>query len=436
MSEWRETDIGLVPHDWNVVRFKELLQIPLKNGVNKPSRVRGIGDYKMVNMNEIFAHDVIKDIPMEFVELNDNEQSTSLLEKNDLLFARQSLVFEGAGKCSIYTGNNEKVCFEGHLIRARINSKKSNPEFYYYFFSSSYGKRFIRTITEQAVVAGIRGSDLKELRIPYPPKQQQDGAVDILSCLDRKIENLRKQNETLEAIAQTLFKHWFVDFEFPNADGKPYKSSGGAMEPSELGDIPAGWCASTLGNEFDIAIGRTPPRKESEWFSTNATDIKWVSIKDMGSCGTYIFKTSEYLTREAVDQFNIPVIPANTVILSFKLTVGRVAITPEEMLSNEAIAHIKTSSDSIPSEYVYLFLSQFNFGKLGNTSSIATAVNSKSIKALEIIAPDSGIISKFYATVKPLFEKLKVNSQQIQTLTKTRDVLLPKLMSGKLRIKD
>jgi type I restriction enzyme S subunit len=292
MSEWRETDIGLVPHDWNVVRFKELLQIPLKNGVNKPSRVRGIGDYKMVNMNEIFAHDVIKDIPMEFVELNDNEQSTSLLEKNDLLFARQSLVFEGAGKCSIYTGNNEKVCFEGHLIRARINSKKSNPEFYYYFFSSSYGKRFIRTITEQAVVAGIRGSDLKELRIPYPPKQQQDGAVDILSCLDRKIENLRKQNETLEAIAQTLFKHWFVDFEFPNADGKPYKSSGGSMEPSELGDIPAAWRVGKLGEIYKTTSGGTPSRKEPDYYAEKG--YLWVKSKELYS--NFILHTEEKIT--------------------------------------------------------------------------------------------------------------------------------------------
>jgi type I restriction enzyme S subunit len=154
----------------------------------------------------------------------------------------------------------------------------------------------------------------------------------------------------------------------------------------------------------------------------------------MGSCGTYIFETSEYLTREAVTQFNIPVIPSNTVILSFKLTVGRLAITPEAMLSNEAIAHLKTIVGSPPSEYIYLFLSQFNFNKLGSTSSIATAVNSKNIKALEFIVPTPEIIYNFYQVIRPLFSQLKVNAQQIKTLTKTRDVLLPKLMSGQLRI--
>ena len=338
---------------------------------------------------------------------------------------------------SAYVAEGIKFALGQNLVLLRSDGKLVKKPFLRWLIKSpAWWAEVKNNINVGAVFNSLKCGEIVNFKLPIPPIEEQEEITKTLFCLDHKIEILRKQNETLEAIAQTLFKHWFVDFEFPNADGKPYKSSGGAMEPSELGDIPAGWCASTLGNEFDIAIGRTPPRKESEWFSTNATDIKWVSIKDMGSCGTYIFKTSEYLTREAVDQFNIPVIPANTVILSFKLTVGRVAITPEEMLSNEAIAHIKTSSDSIPSEYIYLFLSQFNFGKLGNTSSIATAVNSKSIKALEIIAPDSGIISKFYATVKPLFEKLKVNSQQIQTLTKTRDVLLPKLMSGKLRIKD
>jgi type I restriction enzyme S subunit len=276
--------------------------------------------------------------------------------------------------------------------------------------------------------------EVKAFHVCLPPIEEQRSIVNIVGTLDRKIENLRKQNETLERIAQTLFKHWFVDFEFPNEDGKPYKSSGGEMVRSELGEIPAGWRVGKLGNEFDISIGRTPPRQESEWFSRDSKNVKWVSIRDMGSCGTYILETSEYLTKEAVSKFGIPIIPENTVILSFKLTVGRVAITTDSMLSNEAIAHVKVSSDSPTSEYIYLFLSQFNFNKLGSTSSIATAVNSKSIKGIEFLVPAKKVASGFSHIINPLFSKLRVNTQQIQTLIKARDLLLPKLMSGKLRI--
>lgn len=93
---------------------------------------------------------------------------------------------------------------------------------------------------------------------------------------------------------------------------------------------------------FDISIGKTPPRKESKWFCGDALNTIWVSISDMGSCGVYICDSSEYLIPEAISTYNINIIPDNTVILSFKLTIGRVAITDGEMTSNEAMAHFKT----------------------------------------------------------------------------------------------
>lgn len=319
--------------------------------------------------------------PDEFIEADEYSSwmTRGFPKVNDVLLTTEAPL----GEVAIVHDAN--IALAQRIILLRGKSDVVDNGFLFYSLRTGLMQHRLSARASGSTVQGIKSAELKKVLIPLPDIDTQKEIVKILSCLDRKIENLRKQNETLEAIAQTLFKHWFVDFEFPNADGKPYKSSGGVMEPSELGEIPAGWRVSTLGDEFDIAIGRTPPRKESEWFSIDIKDVKWASIKDMGSCGTYIFQTSEYLTREAVEQFNIPVIPANTVILSFKLTVGRVAITPEAMLSNEAIAHIKTSTDSPPTEYIYLFLSQFNFDKLGSTSSIATAVNSKSIKELEIV---------------------------------------------------
>ena len=111
---------------------------------------------------------------------------------------------------------------------------------------------------------------------------------------------------------------------------------------------------------FDISIGKTPPRKEAQWFSMNPTDCIWVSISDMGRCGMYIADSSEYLTHESVDKFNIKVVPDNTVLLSFKLTVGRVAITDGAMVTNEAIAHFKTDKPEI-NEYLYCYLKDFNY---------------------------------------------------------------------------
>ncbi|MEG3922244.1 restriction endonuclease subunit S [Microcoleus sp. T3_A4] len=351
-------------------------------------------------------------------------------QPHDLILAREAPV----GEIGIIP-KGQRACLGQRTVLIRPNPDKVYPHYLLYLMQSRGVQHEMQIRAAGSTVTHLNMCDIRELDLPdLPPLEVQCQIGDTLANLDRKIENLRKQNETLEALAQTLFKHWFVDFEFSNEDGKPYKSSGGEMVRSELGEIPADWRVGKLGKEFDISIGRTPPRQESEWFSRDSKNVKWVSIRDMGSCGTYILETSEYLTKEAISKFGIPIIPENTVIVSFKLTVGRVAITTDSMLSNEAIAHVKVSSDSPTSEYIYLFLSQFNFNKLGSTSSIATAVNSKSIKDIDFLVPAKKVASDFSHIINPLFLKLRVNTQQIHTLTKTRDVLLPQLISGKLRM--
>ncbi len=146
--------------------------------------------------------------------------------------------------------------------------------------------------------------------------------------------------------------------------------------------IPEGWKVKKAEEVADISIGKTPPRKETEWFEENDSEsnFTWVSIKNMGSCGVFISDSDEYLITEAVDKFNVKKIPADTVLLSFKLTVGRVAITTKELCTNEAIAHFTNPKYGLMSSYLYNYLKRFDYENLGSTSSIATAVNSKIIK--------------------------------------------------------
>nr|WP_254879232.1 MULTISPECIES: restriction endonuclease subunit S [Thomasclavelia] len=184
---------------------------------------------------------------------------------------------------------------------------------------------------------------------------------------------------------------------------------------------------------FDISIGKTPPRKEPQWFSTNPQDVTWVSISDMGTCGLYINSSSEQLTREAIDRHNVKIVPDNTVLLSFKLTVGRIAITDGEITTNEAIAHFKTDKKKI-NEYLYCYLKCFNYQTMGSTSSIATAVNSKIIKGMPFVVPTDEEIIEFHRLTAPMFAKIKANQTETSNLTKLRDTLLPKLMSGELDI--
>ena len=155
----------------------------------------------------------------------------------------------------------------------------------------------------------------------------------------------------------------------------------------------------------------------------------------MGNCGLYISNSSEQLTSEAVQKHNVKIVPDNTVLLSFKLTVGRVAITNGEMTTNEAIAHFKTDKKEI-NEYLYCYLKTFNYQTMGSTSSIATAVNSKIIKGMPFVIPTNEEIIGFHSVAAPMFEKIKANQLENANLVSLRDALLPKLMAGDIDVSE
>ena len=171
-----------------------------------------------------------------------------------------------------------------------------------------------------------------------------------------------------------------------------------------------------LGDICDIKIGRTPPRKQPQWFS-ESHGIKWVSIKDMRNTGKYISQTSEFLTADAIKKFNIPIIPAGTLLMSFKLTVGRLGFTKYDMCSNEAIAQLPIKDVNVADkDYLYYYLSNFNFDSLSSTSSIATAVNSKTVKNIPIDLPPFDQQKKIANVLSSLDEKIELNRRMNETL--------------------
>ena len=316
----------------------------------------------------------------------------------------------------------------------------------YYFLQSPEARHHMNAFAQGSTQQYLPLKTLRSFPISSPDDPIEKKTIcEILNQIDHKIELNQKMNETLEEMARAIFQSWFIDFDPVRAkmEGRPTGLSDDISDlfPNSFGDdgLPMGWqevCASKISN---ITIGKTPPRKEKNWFSNSTDDIKWVSIRDMGEAGTYIFNTAETLTKQAIDRFNIRMVPENTVILSFKLTVGRVSLTDEIMATNEAIAHfgqLDSKYGDIQPEYLYSYLKQFNFENLGSTSSIATAVNSKTIKAMPIMLADAPCREAFYNLVSPFFARIKINLRENQTLAKLRDTLLPKLISGELRIKD
>ncbi|EHK2921413.1 restriction endonuclease subunit S [Vibrio parahaemolyticus] len=320
--------------------------------------------------------------------------------------------------------------------------KGNYPEFVYYLLKTFDFHKY----SDKAAVPGVNRNHLHMEMVRVPSDYDcQKKIASYLSKLDKKISLNTDVNNTLEEIAQAIFKSWFVDFDPVKAkmNGEQPEGMDAAtaslfpdkLVESESGLIPDGWEVLESQKVATVAIGKTPPRKEPQWFSENPSNVTWISIKDMGNAGTYALDSSEYLTPEAVDKFNVKVIPDNTLILSFKLTVGRVAITHGEMTTNEAIAHYKLADDArVSTNFLYSYMKQFNFESLGSTSSIAKAVNSKIIKALPVIVPSKEILDNFDTLVKPLFDKIKSNQMENQNLEALRDTLLPKLLSGEIEL--
>lgn len=297
-------------------------------------------------------------------------------------------------------------------FRVKCN-EKILPEYLVYYFHTNAGQhKLLSNASQVGVPALARASTtFQTLEIDIPDVTEQRKIVDLLETIREKIELNNAINNNLLEQVLAIYRHRFVD------------------TTNELRQT----CRAD--EYFDISIGKTPPRKEPQWFSTNPKDVTWVSISDMGTCGLYISESSEQLTREAVVRHNVKIVPDNTVLLSFKLTVGRIAITDGEMTTNEAIAHFKTDKKEI-NEYLYCYLKCFNFQTMGSTSSIATAVNSKIIKGMPFVVPTNDELEEFHGFAAPMFAKIKANQIETDNLTALRDTLLPKLMSGELDVSD
>lgn len=402
MSEWKEVTIGDHIDLISGFAFKSIdflaEQIEGSLPVIKIKNVAN-GD---VNLKDVVYH-----------EYNSNLEKF-LLSEGDVLIAmtgnHPQAETQVVGDVSRYKLKEKSLL--NQRVGKLIVKDETNLDFIYYLFKNDDVRFYLANQSSgSANQANISKGDILGLNLTIPLPHEQTAIANVLNSLDKKNDLLNRQNATLEKMAEILFRQWFVE------------------------EAKEEWETDILGNLFDVGIGRTPPRKEHQWFSKNPTDIMWVSIKDMGISGVYLSRVSEYLTQEAVEKFSIPIIPEDTVMLSFKMTIGRLAITTEKMLSNEAIAHFKVKGNSdFYSEFLYLYLKTYQWEQLGSTSSIVDAINSQMIKEMEIAIPDKKKLNDFKELILPYFEKIKSNQKQINTLAILRDSLLPKLMSGEVTV--
>jgi type I restriction enzyme S subunit len=256
--------------------------------------------------------------------------------------------------------------------------------------------------------------------VPLLPEQKAIAAV--LGSLDDKIELLREQNETLEALAQTLFNRWFIDFNFPDENGNPYKDSGGKMIPSELGEVPEGWKVGNFEEDgFYLTMGQSP--SGSSYNETGTGTLFFQGRSEFG----WRFPTPRLHTTEPSRMAH-----EGDILLSVRAPVGDINLAMRACCVGRrlcAMSHHLRSYALYKVKSLTRFFDQYN-----QEGTVFGSISKKDFERRELIIPQKEIAFAFDQFGKPIDAKIKTNTEQINNLTKLRDTLLPKLMKGEIRV--
>jgi type I restriction enzyme S subunit len=314
----------------------------------------------------------------------------------------------GNGYGNIALSPKQRSVIIQNTIGLRCNDISNNGFIFYYL---SLNKKLITDLNIGAAQPSVKVGDLLSINILLPPPPEQKAIAAILSSLDDKIELLRQENKTHETIAQTIFKEWFINFEFPNEKGKPYKSSGGKMIDSELREIPEGWRVGTVNDVIE---------RFSITYRCDKDDLDVqgkMPIIDQGSNGLYGYtkRGPDFLASRG----NPVVVFANHTCNMWFINYPFCAI--------QNIIPFRGNA-----EYSTFFVFHMTLGQI---SFIEYKGHWPDFEQKEYVIPRPDVANRFAEIVKPLQYKIWNNNSQIQTLSKLRDTLLPKLMKGEVRVK-
>lgn len=404
---------------WRAVKLGDLYEV--HNGLSKGGKYFGSG-YPFLTFSTVFNNYFIPDELTDLVQSTEAERKNYSIQRGDVFVTRTSETSDELGMSCVALKDYPNATYNGFTKRMRPITDQVLPEYIGYYMRMPSFRGEFQAFSTMTTRASLKNEDLLSLVVKLPSLDEQEKIANILLDYDNLIKNCEKQIDLLEEATQRLYKEWFVEYHFP-----------GFESVQIIDGVPTGWKTGRADEFFDITIGKTPPRAEKKWFVNGSEGIPWASISDMGSAGTYIFKTSEGLTTDAVEKHNMKVVPTGTILLSFKLTLGRVSITTKPMCTNEAIAHFRIENTEFR-EYTYSYLKNFEYDTLGNTSSISKAVNSKIIKAMPFVMPSHDVICKYSSIVSPIMDEIFSKQATIIRLTEARDRLLPKLMTGEIEL--
>lgn len=415
-------------NEWKCVKVKDIAEIIFSGGTPSTQKEEfWNGKINWLSSGETrnkFIYNTEKKITQEGVD----NSSTKLAKNKDIVIASagQGFTRGQTSMCLIDTYINQS------LICIRAKKDVIDPYYLFYNISSRYAE--LRQISDGHSIRGsLTTKIISDLNISLPTIKEQKSIAKVISDLDEKIETNNKINKVLEEMAQAIFKQWFVDFEFPNEEGKPYKSSGGEMVESELGIIPKGWKVKSLEEVCErINSGGTPSRKKDEYYGG---DIPWLKTKEL--LDNFIFNSEEYITEKGLKESSAKVFPKNTILMAIYAspTVGKLGIASSDVTFNQAMCGMVINKDILCYEYLYLFLlkERINLNNLASGSAQQN-LSVTTIKNYTILVPNITLINTFKSAISSAFIKIENNSLENIKLSNIRNAILPKLMSGEIRV--
>lgn len=328
-----------------------------------------------------------------------------------------------------YLVKNEEFYFkDGNLTWFSNFSNKLNNEFLYYWFNSQIGKNEINRITIGSTQKALTIVNLKAVRISLPTRENQIKIVYLLKSLNKKLENNLRIIANLEELSRALFKHWFIDFEFPNEEGKPYKSSGGEMVESELGEIPGKWSVGIIN---DIAYQKTAKIN----LDKTSSEFNYIGLEHMpqGSIALGNWESSNKVSG------NKSLFEKNDILFGkLRPYFKKVGIASVEGVCSTDIIVVNTEVSYLKS-YLFLNLIQDDFIQYTSNTATGTRMPRTSWRLMsnyKIVLPDKNILIKFEEATSSILQKVNYLIHENKNLQQLRDTLLPKLLSGEIEIPD
>jgi len=350
-------------------------------------------------------------------------------QPNDIIF-----VNKGTPGGTALVPKKVNFCFAQDMVGLRIKEEYST-EYVFAVLRSSLMRRRIEAMQVGTLIPHFKKGDFKKLYLPIPLDLKVQKSIGKFHLdIVKKIDINKNIISNLEELAQNLFKRWFVDYEFPNENGEPYKSSGGEMVESSMGMIPNNWNKKRIGeiSKEPIVCGKTPRTKIKENYGT---EVPFITIPDMHN-NIFILKTARYLSALGVESQPKKTVPANSISVSCIASPGLVVMTTEPSHTNQQINTFIPHETDIYFMFLYLQMLSPLIIELGSGGSTTLNLNKSQFEKITIIYPSEIYRESFHDLVKPLFEQILNMQKENEVLKSLRDTLLPKLLSREIEIPD